>query len=291
MLINMKYYVVTISAIFIALGIGILIGFNLDGEMLFSEQQSQIIQKLEERIIQVKSENEELEDKVQMVEVQKENLNEYIESMSGTIIESKLEGQKIGMVYTTEDYFYPNVAEFIKKASGEVAFELVLKDSLSTDVDIKTINEEMQTGFESKDDIVEYILKAVIEDRNFEFVNSMSEKGYIKFNLYSKEGFETIDSVVLAGGSMEKDSEKIELLDGNVSKYLNKKNINTVGIEKKNVEFSYAPYYKKSKISSVDNVDSIAGKISLVMVLGGKSGHFGEKEEAEEFIPMHIEID
>ncbi len=287
--INMKYYVVTISAIFIALGIGILIGFNLDGEMFFSEQQTQIIQKLEERLVEVNAQKEDLELAVQIFEKNREELNSYIENNSGAIIESKLEGKTIGMVYTTEDYFYPNVAGFIQKASGQVAFELVLKDTLADELDITAFNQEMETEFESKDDLVEYILKSIIEDRNFEFANALSEKGYVKFTLYSEDGFTAVDSVVIAVGSLGENKAKMDLFDGNITRYLNQKNIDAVGIEKKNVEFSYVPYYQKSKTSTIDNVDGITGKISLVMALGGKNGHFGEKETAEELVPKQID--
>ena len=287
--INMKYYVVTISAIFIALGIGILIGFNLDGEMFFSEQQTQIIQKLEERLAEVKSQKEELEVAVQTFEKNREQLNSYIENSSSAIIENELEGKTIGMVYTTEDYFYPNVAEFIKKASGEVAFELLLKDTLAEELDMNAFNQEMGTGFESKDALVEYILKTIVEDKNFEFANALSEKGYVKFTLYKEGGFGAVDSVVIAAGSMDENKAKMDLFDGNITRYFNQKNINAVEIEKKNVEFSYVSYYKKSKTSTIDNVDSITGKISLVMALGGKNGHFGEKETAEELMPKKID--
>ncbi|KDR94136.1 Copper transport outer membrane protein, MctB [Peptoclostridium litorale DSM 5388] len=287
--INMKYYVVTISAIFIALGIGILIGFNLDGEMFFSEQQTQIIQKLEERLVEVKSQKEELEIAVQTFEKNREQLNNYVENSSSSIIENELEGKTIGMVYTTEDYFYPNVAEFIKKASGEVAFELLLKDTLAEELDMNAFNQEMGTGFESKDALVEYILKTIMEDKNFEFANALSEKGYVKFTLYKEGGFDAVDSVVIAAGSMDENKAKMDLFDGNITRYFNQKNINAVEIEKKNVEFSYVSYYKKSKTSTIDNVDSITGKISLVMALGGKNGHFGEKETAEELMPKKID--
>ncbi|MDM8129349.1 copper transporter, partial [Paraclostridium benzoelyticum] len=39
----MKYYIVTIGAIFIALGIGMLVGFNLNYDQELSKQQAAII--------------------------------------------------------------------------------------------------------------------------------------------------------------------------------------------------------------------------------------------------------
>lgn len=47
--INMKYYIVTIGAIFIALGIGMLVGFNLNNNQQLSEQQANIISDLDDK--------------------------------------------------------------------------------------------------------------------------------------------------------------------------------------------------------------------------------------------------
>lgn len=40
--INIKYYVLTIASIFIALGIGIFIGFMLDGQKVFQSNKLQL---------------------------------------------------------------------------------------------------------------------------------------------------------------------------------------------------------------------------------------------------------
>ena len=51
--INMKYYVVSIGAIFIALGIGMLVGFNLNYDQELSKQQATIIEDLDKKSVSV----------------------------------------------------------------------------------------------------------------------------------------------------------------------------------------------------------------------------------------------
>ena len=45
----MKFYVISIVAIFVALGIGIYIGFTLDTQSFLVEQKEDIVAKLEEK--------------------------------------------------------------------------------------------------------------------------------------------------------------------------------------------------------------------------------------------------
>ena len=59
--INMKYYIVSIGAIFIALGIGMLVGFNLNYDQELSKQQATIINNLDTKFENLKSKNDKLE--------------------------------------------------------------------------------------------------------------------------------------------------------------------------------------------------------------------------------------
>ena len=52
--INMKYYIVSIGAIFLALGIGILVGFNLNNNEEMNKQQAAIIEQLDEEFSSIK---------------------------------------------------------------------------------------------------------------------------------------------------------------------------------------------------------------------------------------------
>ena len=47
--INMKYYIVSIGAIFISLGIGILVGYNLNYDQELSKQQASVISDLDNK--------------------------------------------------------------------------------------------------------------------------------------------------------------------------------------------------------------------------------------------------
>ncbi len=62
-----------------------------------------------------------------------------------------------------------------------------------------------------------------------------------------------------------------------------KKNI--IGIEKSKANYSYIDAYKSFRISTVDNIDMIMGKVSLILAMEGRPGHYGIKATAENIIP------
>ncbi|MFY9216761.1 MAG: copper transporter, partial [Tepidanaerobacteraceae bacterium] len=50
MLINIKYLVITVISIFLALGIGILIGIQIDSQDIILEQQEITVQRMENKL-------------------------------------------------------------------------------------------------------------------------------------------------------------------------------------------------------------------------------------------------
>ena len=45
-------------------------------------------------------------------------------------------------------------------------------------------------------------------------------------------------------------------------------------------------YYQKQGISTVDNVDTIIGQISLALIMTGQEGNYGIKEGADALMPL-----
>ncbi len=58
-----------------------------------------------------------------------------------------------------------------------------------------------------------------------------------------------------------------------------------VGVELSNTETSQVPWYKEKGISSVDDLDALAGQTALVYALAGDHGTFGAKATADSLLP------
>jgi len=64
--------------------------------------------------------------------------------------------------------------------------------------------------------------------------------------------------------------------------------IPAVGVELSNTEPSQVPWYKSQDISSVDDLDALAGQAALLYALAGAHGAYGIKSSAESLLPSTL---
>lgn len=60
---------------------------------------------------------------------------------------------------------------------------------------------------------------------------------------------------------------------------------NLYGVEDSDTPVSYMRYYQGERLTTVDNIDTVYGQVSLVMAMYGYPGQYGIKESAEAFLP------
>jgi len=72
---NIKFYVISIAAIFAALGIGIFVGFLLDAQNLIMDQRNDIITEIEKRFDYLSEENKGLKEALESANNEKEITN------------------------------------------------------------------------------------------------------------------------------------------------------------------------------------------------------------------------
>ncbi|WXR61898.1 copper transporter [Peptostreptococcaceae bacterium AGR-M142] len=284
--INIKYYIITISSIFIALGIGILIGFNLNNKDVFKKEQMNIISDLERKIVSLKSEKEIFESTVDKLTHDKENLNKYIESTFNKLVEEELLEKNIGILRLNEDYFYNEVEELIGSSNGNIAFDITLKEELKN-IDLEALNTMFnlvdENKMQNKNDFYKFIFDNIFVTKNEEIVQKLKESNILSLNTLSE--YENLDGLFVCGGSLEANKNGLEEFDKIFLDYFKDKKINIVGVQKSIVDYSYIDFFKKNKISTVDNIDEYIGKYSALKAILGNKGHYGTKKTAQSYIP------
>lgn len=292
MIINMRYYLITIAAIFLALGIGIFIGFTLDGQEIFMEQQQSLISELESRFVQLKKENMSMRSLLD--EKEKELLlhRDFINQVFPRLVEGKLRGINIAIIESSDEFIYTGLITSLKKAGANVpSVTFIKKDFAEGNLEkMETIAQKYREAAQSED-LQKYIAKrlvnAILTGKDSEFVNLLRELGLIEV---SGDYERPVDYFIIAGGSTVEKVGNADKIDIPMIEAIKSSNIPVVGVEKSNCIESYIPYYKKMKISTVDNIDSIIGQYSLIMILQGNEGHFGVKETADALTPDDYSI-
>jgi len=94
-----------------------------------------------------------------------------------------------------------------------------------------------------------------------------------------------IEAVLLVGGPATPQDASPERIDLPMIEEFARLGIRVVGCEPRDAPISCVPLYKAKGITTVDNADTTAGRLAIVLALAGSDGHFGVKETADRFLP------
>lgn len=293
MVVNLRFYVITIAAIFIAIGIGIFIGFNLNGQDFLLQQQQLLVEGLEGRVSEIMLEKDIYTEEINGLTAINKKKKGYIKLLCNAITKDRLKNDRIAVIITNEQYYYSDLEEILKNAGAEVAVEVIYTDKLLT-IDNQGLSDlNSYYGYEmiSREELFgivnHYIVDAIIYREKSIFLEDMIYEGFIKFKgelLSNRE--EAIEKVVVAGGGLVQDKDKMNLIDKDIIERLSVYRRVVIGVERFDVGYSYIPFYKGLGISTVDNANTDVGYISLVLLLAGAEGHYGEKNTSDGLFPL-----
>ncbi|QZY56818.1 copper transporter [Crassaminicella profunda] len=283
MVINLKYYVITIVAIFLAIGIGIFIGIMLDGQDLIVDQQKEIVAQLESKFDEFKIKQDSLQEKIDVLNLEKDKNERFLNKIYPELVKDKLKDLNVMVLETSEHYDYSGVNDAFKKAGVSNVTNMIIKEGNKEG--IIEIAQEFGIAGDSVDleeQIIKKFCDVLVSGEDKAFIEKLKEKKIID---YADDFIVPADYIVIAGGSIDKDQNIFNKFDQPIINYSKSKNIPIMAVEKIEVAYSNIGEYKKLRISTVDNVDTIIGKISMLMVVSGQEGHFGEKETADNLVP------
>lgn len=283
---NIKFYVISIAAIFAALGIGIFVGFLLDAQDLIIEQRQDIVSEIEERFDYLSEENKELREALELANKEKEDYRYFIDSTYREIIKDKLAGFKVAIIETNNDYVYSSVGQLLEAAGANVVNLTTIIDNFTNEELLLNVYQELDIPTDNIDNIVkdavEKLTQAIIKGEANELVLKLDEKGFI--NLVGLIN-EPVDFIIVAGGSVVEPQNMINVIDNTIINVSKNNSVSIIGIEKLETNYSYMESYKNLGITTVDNVDTTIGKVSLILAMEGRPGHYGMKKTAESLIP------
>lgn len=286
--INMKYYIVSIGAIFLALGIGILVGFNLNNNEEMNKQQAAIIEQLDEEFNNIQEENDTLSSDLKNTDKKYNALVEYVNENADALMSGSLSGKKVAVVSTygrTENV--DKLKEIVNHYDGSVSFELIFNKGITDKELIKQAAEKTGEKFKSTEDVVNYVFD-IVKRGNAESLAPLEELKMIDLNS-KNEDIANFSSVVISASSESSDPAKqFNELDKFVVSKLKSENKYVVEAQATGAKTSYVEQYAKNKAATVDNIDEKTGVLSLVALIQDENlvGNFGRLDTASSLIPM-----
>ncbi|MEN6459831.1 MAG: copper transporter [Syntrophomonas sp.] len=288
-MIDLRYHIASLVAIFLALGLGVLIGSTIVGDDVLVQQQKKMIDRLEEQFSTLKDREDTL-----VAENKKStqiigDYENFSQTLLPTIVNNRLKGYQVAVVVTGSNDIPAGMLNAFSIAGANVVSKTVVLPNISMN-DSKVRNKLMEfynlDKKASRDTlrkkVATSVVAAITNQGDPNAIKSLQENGLVKFSgAYNVP----VNGVVIVGGSEDLTIYFPDSFDQGLIDNLAKSTIKVYGTEVSEVKYSYMAKYQQSNISTVDNINMGPGQISLILAMAGEPGNYGIKATAKKFMP------
>ncbi|MGI5879261.1 MAG: copper transporter [Syntrophomonadaceae bacterium] len=288
-MIDLRYHITSIVAVFLALAIGILIGSTIVGDNLMVDQQKKLIDRLEEQFTALHESEDELKARNQYQEKIISQYENYSQSMLPILIKQRLEGYKAGIVVTGGSDIPAGMLNSLSIAGVNVVSKTVVLSEVNlNNQEVRTrliqfYNLDAKTSVDSiRMQVADSVASILMGQADAAVLALLQELGLIKMDGLTDE---TLDGVIIVGGTNDDNLAYPYSFDQGLILTLLNGGKKVYGVENSEILTSYMEEYQKHNISTIDNIDLSPGQISLILAMAGEPGHYGIKPTAKRFIP------
>jgi Copper transport outer membrane protein, MctB len=276
-----RYHATSLIAVFLALAIGILIGAEFGGDTLTNTRRD-----LERSLT---GNLQDARDRADQLGGELGHANEFAEQVYPALVRNRLIGRRIGVLALGD--LPGDVSGAIEEALGPTGARLVAVGVVREPIDVRSIagdlaktrfadlrrNSDSQTAF------------GVGVGRQLVRGGTLLER--VRSRLFSRASgnFGGLDGVIVVrqqpqemGPLQRAATGRVEgaLMEGMVAT-----RIPTVGVEDSASEESSVSFFQDNELSSVDDIDLVAGRLATVFALLGAEGSSGVKGSADRLLP------
>lgn len=288
MIIDIKYHIASLTAVFLALGIGILIGTSMIGSDTITKQQKNMIDGIEKEFTILREENKQNTDALLQAQDVMLNQQQFNQAVMPLLVRNKLQGRKIALVDVNYNRDHDGLANVLRSSGADVQSITAVNLAVLKDQNISKQTAGMLGKSKDADpekylsDLARLTAEAIASGENNDLVRFLDDNNVVKISgVYGPP----LQDVILIGGTEKKDEDYFKKFDQVMIKDWQKAGLNVYGVEDSDTAVSYMRYYQSARLTTVDNIDTVYGQVSLVMAMYGYPGHYGIKQTADAFIP------
>jgi hypothetical protein len=271
---DFRYHVTSLAAVFIALVIGILVGVAISGRSLIRDSERAVLQDRIDRL------EERLSDAGRQVE-QQNALKEYSQATYPAVMNGRLADKRVGVLYvgSAEGAVVARVRETIDLADG-VRSMRALQLPIATGELLRRVA-DVPDAPRTVEDLGRGLARELVDGGDTPLWDAVGTA-----LVEEREGGNLpLDAVVVARTAEPQSGQTARFLSGFYSG-LAAAGVPVVGVETTDSEATAVPTYRGHGFSTVDNVDTIPGRIALAVLLTGESpGSYGTKEDNTPVLP------
>jgi hypothetical protein len=278
---DVRYHGLSLAAVFIALVVGLLLGVAIGDRELVSSARNEIRDSLRADVRQAGSERNEAR-----AELARER--EFSAAAYPILADGRLAGRRIGLVLLGDE---PDAPDAVRDALEPTGAILQVVAVVREDIDTAAVADRARGTQYAAIDRNAGLLDDLGRRVGTQIVEGGRLVGELRSTLLeSLSGeFGGLDGVVVmrspSAGADEATAARLDALHDGIARGLAQTGVSVVGIEPRDSDPSYVGWYRERELSSVDNVDEMAGRAALVFVLAGAEGAFGRRDSAQALLP------
>ena len=273
---DFRYHALSLVAVFLALGIGIVLGVTI-GDSLVSEADRSLRRTLRGDVIDAREDERRAREQI-------EQRDDLIAAAYPLIAGNRLRGDRVAIVATGDlpGEVESHIRDSVEEAGGDVASVT----ELEAPPDLEELGEELgrRFGDAAEDEDLAARLGARVGRsivRGDRLAARLSNRLPDRF----QGEYRRVDSVVVWRLAPNEPSEPAERFEVAMLERMAAREIPVVGVERSDTDPSQIDFYSDHGLSSVDSVDLAGGRAALVLALAGAEGRFGVKETAQDPLP------
>jgi hypothetical protein len=276
-----RYHVASLAAVFLALAVGILIGAGLGDDLVRTSTEN-----LEASL---KGDLSDARDQIADLEHELGQEREFSQAAYPALVGHQLEGERIAVVAFggLDDNLGENLRDALAPAGARVAQVAVISEPPDSHAILDAAGKRFTRGKEGAGEQLSVVAKRAGRD----LVSAAPLYSRVRESLLS--GFsgdvKPVNGVIVVrsrpsglDGHDEAASGRIEdgIIDG-----LAASGVPVVGVQRTDTDPSSVGYFESRDISTVDDVDLVAGQVASVYALAGAEGNFGVSGNADSLLP------
>jgi hypothetical protein len=281
---DFRYHALSLAAVFVALVVGLLLGVAIGDQELVSSAQDKLRDNLRADIRKAQQEAGDLRTDL-------DRRQRYEEATFGPLVAERLEGRRVTLLFLDErsESIFEHVREAVAPSGGELSFSATVRVPLDLEGIAGSAAGTQYEQIAQDGDLIDDLGRRV----GVQLVQGGRLLRELKEPLLASSSGELgpTEAVVVVRTPGERlddpaDRDRADALWRGIIDGLREQRVPVVGVEEVSTEPSQIPWYRERGIASVDNVDQIAGRASLVYALAGAAdGAYGVKRTRDALIP------
>ena len=292
---DFRYHLASLAAVFIALAVGILVGAAISGKLGQAEDAltKEKIQSLNDRLSVLQSQK-------QSVERRSEAATQLLDTAYPALMDQRLAGRGFAILFVgpVSGDMRSSVERTLLDADSGSPVRLL---AIDTPVDPDSLDERLRAnedlahfaqGGDDFGDLGQTLGRELVDGDGAPTWNTLSGE---LVQERSGAASPRVDGIVVVRSwtpdeSAPQETQATESLFEGLLTGMQKTGVPVVGVEATTTADSAVDVYGRAGVSSVDDVDTMFGRLTLALLLaGGRPGHYGLSDSASDGVAPPIE--